>query len=77
VDSSYPTVICAPVLTSRHGLPTQVAVGAAEGLKHDSAIHCDSLTSLEKARLTDFIGSLSANKVQELNEALRQALVFE
>ena len=74
VDSVYPTVVCAPVFTSRHGLPTQVSVGADEGLKHDSAIHCDSLTSLEKARLTDFVGALSPTKLRELEIALANAL---
>jgi hypothetical protein len=34
----------------RNGSP-QVGVGMPEGLKHDSAIQCDGLVSLEKARL--------------------------
>ena len=62
VDSNYSTVVCAPVFTERHGLPTQVNVGADEGLKHDCAIHCDGLMSLEKSRLTDYVGELSETK---------------
>ena len=65
VDSNYSTVVCAPIFTERHGLPTQVNVGSEEGLKHDSAIHCDGLMSLEKSRLTDYVGELS-----ELHKAL-------
>lgn len=43
-------------------LPTQVSVGTAEGLKHKSAIQCDGLMSLEKSRLTDYMGDLTADK---------------
>jgi mRNA interferase MazF len=74
LKSQFSTVICAPVMTHDEGLTTQVAVGASEGLKHDSWITCDGLTSLEKSKLTDFVGSLPSTKVRELNKALRSAL---
>ena len=51
-----------------------MAVGIDEGLKHESSIHCDELVSLLKSSLTDYIGSLSTQKVIELNRALRIAL---
>ena len=74
IDSTYSTVICAPVFTRWHGLPTQVVVGTAEGLKHESAIQCDGLMSLEKARLTDYIGELAVDKLRELDNSLLLAL---
>ncbi|MEQ1929809.1 MAG: type II toxin-antitoxin system PemK/MazF family toxin [Parvularculaceae bacterium] len=74
IDSNHSTVVCAPVFSERHGLATQVLVGRAEGLKHDSAIQCDSLVSIEKARLTDFVGALSLAKLVDLNTALASAL---
>lgn len=74
VESRYSTVICAPIFSSRDGLSTQVPVGFAEGLKHDSSIHCDELVSLLKSSLTNYVGSLSALKQQELELALRAAL---
>lgn len=74
VDSRLSTVICAPVYSSNHGLSSQVPVGIAEGLKHESAIHCDELISLAKTMLTDYVGSLSALKLSELNRALAAAL---
>jgi mRNA interferase MazF len=74
IESKYSTVICAPVFFERHGLSTQVAVGRGEGLKHDSAIHCDGLISIERSRLTDYVGELSAAKVREVDRALRAAL---
>ncbi len=74
IDSAFPTVTCAPVFSSRHGLATQVPVGVGEGLKHDSAIHCDELVSLAKSVLTDYVGSLAASRIRELDRALAIAL---
>ena len=74
IESNFSTVICAPVYTRHDGLSTQLSVGVTEGLKHDSSIHCDELVSLPKSKLTNFIGSLSEEKLLELNESLRIAL---
>jgi mRNA interferase MazF len=74
IDSRYSTVICAPVFSAIDGLATQVIVGASEGLKSDSAIHCDQLMSLPKSALTDYVGSLSASTVTAMNEAMSVAL---
>lgn len=52
----------------------QVSVGIDEGLKHESAIHCDELVSLPKSALTDFVGSLPLDKLAAVNEALKIAL---
>ena len=77
IESRYETVICAPVYSKYLGLETQVEVGEPEGLKHDSAIHCDGLLSISKTRLTDFVGSLGVTKLGELEVALRVALQIE
>jgi mRNA interferase MazF len=77
VESAFSTVICAPVYSERRGLSTEVYVGAEEGLRHDSAILCDALISLEKARLTRYVGSLGYQKLTELANALRIALDVE
>lgn len=74
IDSNFSSVICAPVLSSGAGLVTQVAVGPGQGLKHDSWIFCDGLTSVRKSELTSFIGSLSPAKLTELDQALKRAL---
>jgi mRNA interferase MazF len=74
IDTSYSTVICAPVYTTFHDISTQVEVGVDEGLKHDSAIHCDELISLPRHALTDYVGCLSDAKIEEVNNALRVAL---
>jgi mRNA interferase MazF len=74
IDSRFSTVICAPIYSVHDGLSTQVLVGADEGLKHDSSIHCDELVSLSKSALTQYVGMLSPTKMDELNQALRIAL---
>jgi mRNA interferase MazF len=74
IESRFSSVTCAPVYTAYHGLSSQVAVGIEEGLKHESAIHCDELISLSKGALTDYVGKLSPAKLQELNHALVIAL---
>jgi mRNA interferase MazF len=76
IDSKFSTVVCAPIFTQWHGLPTQVSVGTAQGLKHESAIQCDGLMSLEKSRLTDFVGELTFDKMRELDDALHVALAL-
>lgn len=74
IDSQFSTVICAPLYSSHDGLSTQVLVGIAEGLKHDSSIHCDELVSLSKIILKNFVGRLSPLKLNELNQTLKIAL---
>ncbi len=77
IDSRFSTVICAPVYSAYDGLSTQVPVGPAEGLKHNSGIHCDELVSLPKTMLTNFVGMLSADKLRLLDRALMIALQFQ
>jgi len=74
IDSRFSTLICAPIYSTHDGLSTQVLVGINEGLKHDSSIHCDELVSLPKSVLTNFVGSLSPQKIERLNRALDIAL---
>jgi mRNA interferase MazF len=74
LDSSFSTVICAPIYSSHHGLSTQVAVGTEEGLKHESSIHCDELISLPKSALTNYVATLPFKKLQSLNRSLGIAL---
>jgi len=74
IGSRFSTVVCAPVYTAYDGLSTQVLIGVDEGLKHESRIHCDELVSLPKSVLTNFVGTLSPQKIQALDKALGIAL---
>jgi len=77
IDSKYSNVICAPVYSARHGLSTEVAVGIDEGLKHESALHCDGLMTIPKTVLSHFVGSLSDAKLRDLDRALVAALEID
>jgi mRNA interferase MazF len=68
------TVICAPVYSQVLGLTTEIVLGVDDGLPRTSAVRCDFLTLMFKSRLTQFVGTLSLEKVQELNRALMVAL---
>ena len=74
VDSSFSSVICAPIYSRRDGLHSQVEVGVEEGLKHECSVHCDELMSLLRASLTNYIGSVSPAKLARLDRALAFAV---
>ncbi len=74
IDSRFPTVICAPIVSNGEGLSTQVQVGIDDGMKHTSWILCDNLVSVEKSVLTCYVGSVSSSKLVEVNRALKIAL---
>jgi mRNA interferase MazF len=63
-------VMVAPVTSSIHGVPSEVLVGVDEGLKRQSAISLDNVQSVERSRLTNFVGSLNAAKMQAVGRAL-------
>ena len=68
------TVVCASVYSEILGLRSEVVLDVEDGLPHESAIRCDFLTLMFKRKLTNFVGTLSGNKLKELNRALRYAL---
>ena len=77
IRSNYSTVICAPVYSNCLGIETEIEIGIDEGLKHNSCIRCDELFSLHKTVLTNYVGELSENKLQEMNGALKIALLIK
>lgn len=68
------TVVCAPVYSEILGLRSEVVLGREDGMPRDSAIRCDFLMLMFKTKLTQFVGTLSAEKIAELNLALHYAL---
>jgi mRNA interferase MazF len=74
IDSRFPTVVCAAVMTEGQGLATQVAIGIEEGIKRDCWIQCDDLRSMQKSVLTQWVGTLSPEKMRKLDYALTVAL---
>jgi mRNA interferase MazF len=64
------TVMVAPITSTVRGLPSEVLVGADEGLKRASAVNLDHVQTVEQASLTAFVGTLSAAKMQQVCRAL-------
>lgn len=71
------TVMVAPITSTIRGLPSEVGVGVAEGLKHESAVNLDHVQTLEQSRLVGFVGHLGANKMRQLCRALAIAVGCE
>jgi mRNA interferase MazF len=71
------TVICAPIYFEVLGLRSEVVVGPDEGLPRQSAVRCDFLMLMLKAKLTGFIATLPSAKRHELRRALAIALELE
>ena len=67
------TVMVAPITSTVHGAPSEVIVGPAEGLKHESAINLDHVQTVEQARLTRRLGSVSEARMRDVCRALAVA----
>jgi len=72
-----PTVIVAAITTrnKKPGLPIHVPITAAEsGLKRDSVVLTEQVRTLEKTRLTQYLGSLTPEAMKRLDHALGLSL---
>jgi mRNA interferase MazF len=67
------TVMVAPVTSTIRGAPSEVLIDEDEGLKHPSAVNLDHVQTVEKSRLTGFVGSLGSRKMSEVCRALAVA----
>jgi mRNA interferase MazF len=67
------TVMVAPITSTRRGAPSEVAVGANEGLKHESAVNLDHVQTVERALLVSYVGALSPVRMREVCRALAVA----
>lgn len=72
--SKFPKVVVAAIHSDADGLSTEVAVDQADGMKWKSVIKADQLFLMEKSKLTNFVATLRAAKIRELNQALAVAL---
>ena len=67
------TAMVAPVTSTIRGLPSEVPVGVAEGLKHDSVVNLDWVQTVEQRRLKHYLGSLDDSKMAQVCRALAVA----
>jgi len=76
-NRSSPTVIVAPLTSQRKKLQqkTHVTVEPPEGgLKHPSLVLCEQVRTIEKARLTRYLGTFAADTLERIDKALWEAL---
>jgi mRNA interferase MazF len=66
-------VTVAPITTTVRGLSTEVRVGPANGLDHDSVVSCDNVVTVPADALGRQLGFLLADQEPALNEAIRTA----
>jgi mRNA interferase MazF len=64
------TVMVAPVTSTIRGAPSEVVIGLKEGLKHESAVNLDHVQTVERARLTGYVGQVGMEKMREICRAL-------
>ncbi|MBQ8653604.1 MAG: type II toxin-antitoxin system PemK/MazF family toxin [Clostridia bacterium] len=78
IGNQHSTTVIVAALTSRDKkshLPVHVSVSAEEtGLKKDSVILTEQLRTLEKSRLTRYLGQLTPGAMQRLDRALALSL---
>jgi mRNA interferase MazF len=60
----------APITSAIRGAPSEVVVGTEDGLKHASAVNLDHVQTVDRGRLTRFVGRLGPSKMREVCRAL-------
>ena len=66
-------VTVAPITSTIRGLSTEVRVGPANGLDHDSVVSCDNIVTVPVSALGRQIGFLLPAQELELTEAIHAA----
>lgn len=66
-------VTVAPITTTVRGLSTEVAVGAANGVDHDSVVSCDTIVTVPASTLGRQLGFLLDDQEPALSEVIRNA----
>jgi mRNA interferase MazF len=67
-------VIVAPLTSRIRRIPTEVALGRADGLPRRCVANLDSVTTIPKRALTQRLTSLSTEKLAAVERALRFAV---
>lgn len=67
-------VIVAPLTTRIRRIPTEVALGSADGLPRRCVVNLDTVTTIPKQVLTGRLTTLAPEKLTAVERALRFAL---
>lgn len=66
-------IMVAPITSRIRGLATELPVGPANGLDHDSVVSCDTIATIPRESLGRPIGFLLPSQEPALAEAIRTA----
>lgn len=72
--NKYSPCTIVAIITSRHTkakLPTQYWLSADCGLRVDSLVECEQIRTIDKSRLTDYVGSASPADMKHINECIK------
>jgi mRNA interferase MazF len=67
------SITIAPITSTIRGLSTEVPVGPANGLQHDSVISCDNVTTVPRSALGRLLGYLHPAQEAALCHAIASA----
>ena len=77
VRAARSLVTVAPVTSTIRGLRSEVAVGARNGLAHESVVNLDLITTVARSELVRPLGTLLADQERELTRAFHEAFDLE
>jgi mRNA interferase MazF len=77
VVNTIGAVVVALITRTARGLPTEMAIGRAEGVPRPSVVNLDNILTVPRQRLVRVMGQLSADRVEELDRAVKIALGLE
>src|SRR5690349_19911004 len=63
----------APITTTIRGLPSEVRVGRANGLDHDSVASCDNIMTVPASTIGRLLGHLTTDQEHQLTQAVHDA----
>jgi len=67
-------VTVVPLTQTIRRIPVEVPVGRADGVPRKSVANADTITTIPKSFLLDYLTTLSAAKLQALEQAIKFAL---
>ena len=68
------SAIVAPITSTIHGVPSELRVGVADGLKGACAVNFDHLLTVDQADLRQYVGRLDERRMREACAAIEIAL---
>jgi mRNA interferase MazF len=72
------TIVAAISITRQAPFPFQVGISALEsGLSSDGIVKCEQIQTIDQARLGELVGSLSIDKMRQIDAALHLSLGLE